>query len=88
MVQYLVTTEDNPFDPFEQSDDWNRFDQDHGYNTNAYFARVIDMVFGGTNDMMTEKEEIELMNKAVDSIVDLNLTGNYKKVGKEIEVSG
>ena len=41
----LLTTKDNPYNPFSQYDDWKYFDetQKH-YNTEAYIARVVGML--------------------------------------------
>lgn len=43
MREFWVTTEDNPFDPFTQFDDWDRFDQDKGYFTCNYIARIANL---------------------------------------------
>ena len=40
MAVTWVTTLDNPWDYFTHFDEWNAFDQEKGYNTNAYVARV------------------------------------------------
>lgn len=41
----LLTTKDNPFNPFTDGDNWRAFDTDyaHPYNTEAYYMRVIGM---------------------------------------------
>ena len=41
----LLTTKDNPFNPFTEEDDWRAFDTDysHPYNTEAYYMRVLGM---------------------------------------------
>ena len=39
---YLLTTIDNPYDPFEQFSLWLLFDKEQGYNTLEYLGRVID----------------------------------------------
>ena len=36
----LLTTKDNEFNPFTDYDNWKQFDQEYGYNTEAYVMRV------------------------------------------------
>ena len=70
-----LTTEDNPFDPLTDYDNWNAFDLRKGYGTASYLARMVSI------DADTTPEEAEkLVEEAIDKIVALNLTGNYKKV--------
>lgn len=38
--ELIVTTHDNPFDPYEEYEDWERYDQTKGYNTMQYVARL------------------------------------------------
>ena len=71
----FVTTLDNPFDYFTQFDDWYAYDTQMGYNTCSYVARIAK-----TTSAMSERDEILATNQAVDEILRLNLTGNYKKV--------
>lgn len=41
----LLTTKDNPFNPFTEEEDWRNFDTDysHPYNTEAYYMRLLGM---------------------------------------------
>lgn len=82
MAATFVTTMDNPYDYFTQFDEWYAFDISHGYdvigqpyNTLNYVARVAN-----TDPDMSERDYEEAVNDAVDQIVRLNLTGNYRKV--------
>ena len=82
MVATFVTTLDNPYDYFDEFDQWYAFDISHGYDvigrpydTLNYVARIADV-----NDMMSEQEYTKAVNDAVDEIIRLNLTGNYRRV--------
>lgn len=75
MEQVMLTTEDNPYDPFEQFDDWYAYDTQSGYNTCSYLARI-----AATSDDLTEEENHAEIVRAIDEILSYNLTGNYKKV--------
>lgn len=75
MSEVMVTTSDNPYDYFNQFDEWFAFDCQKGYFTCNYLARV-----AYSSDELSETEEAEAIEAAVDEIVRFNLTGNYKKV--------
>lgn len=77
MKSVMVTTADNPYDPFEQFDEWNAFDTDKGYNTCSYLARIAI-----TSDELSPEDQALAIEEAVDEIVMLNVLGIYKKVVK------
>ncbi len=79
MREVMLTTLDNPFDPFTQSDDWYAFDESKGYHSCGYIARI-----ARTSPELGEEDELREIEKAIDEIVDLNVLGIYKKVVKEI----
>lgn len=76
MEKFLVTTLDNPYNPFTQFDDWNLFDQSAGYNTCGYLARIAQ-----TSSELSEEEHTNAINKAVDEICRINSLGIYKRIG-------
>lgn len=78
MVQTMLTTLDNPYNPFTQFDDWYRFDESKGYHTCAYLARVTR-----TSNEISEPDEQLAIDLAIDEIVKINVIGLYKKVIKE-----
>lgn len=63
----LLTTSDNPFNPFTQSEDWEVYDRDHGYFCREYLARVAFVSPDLPDDEYTDE-----VNKAVLSIIDFN----------------
>lgn len=79
MADVMVTTIDNPFDPFTEFDEWNNFDTvEKGYYTKEY----LDRVSYDTNEMSPEIADY-LVEKAVDEIVSINALGIYKKVWRK-----
>ena len=72
---YKLTTIDNPFHPVDERDQWEQFDLDHGYGTDAYLNRV-----SGFSDDWTEAETRRRENQAMDDIIRLDLECIYKKV--------
>ena len=78
----MLTTVDNPFNPFEQFTSWLMFDKEKGYNTSEYLARIVKL-----SDDMTQKEENEEIERAIDEIINCNPLGIYKKVTRQTEES-
>lgn len=82
-IQTLLTTVDNPFDPFTQFNEWYVYDCDKGYNTCALLDRVMS-TFGETD--ANDEESFELLRMfSIKRIVSL-LPNLYKMVNKEIFV--
>ena len=71
----MLTTADNPFNPFTQFDEWQKFDESKGYYTCAYLARIVK-----TSDELSETDEALAIRQGIDEIVRLNVLGIYKKV--------
>lgn len=71
----MLTTFDNPFDPFEQFVSWNLFDIEKGYNTCSYLGRIANV----TEDM-SQKEENDEIERAIDEIIRYDFMNIYKKV--------
>ena len=75
MARCALTTIDNPFNPFTDYDKWFGFEVEHGYNTAAYIGRVAH-----TSDLMSEYEEEQEIERAIDEVIKLDPFGIYKKV--------
>lgn len=71
----LLTTADNPWNPFTQYDEWFAFDTRAGYNTPGLLARVAI-----TSDEMTEADQAHAIDLAMDEIVRENVSGMHEKV--------
>ncbi len=75
---YMLTTFDNPFDPFEQFTSWFLFDTEKGYNSCSYLARI-----ARTSDQFTEEENDKEIERAIDEIIKYDFRNIYKKVTKK-----
>lgn len=78
MRRVWITTTDNPYDPFDNYDLWKRYDENSGYFSESYVARIARV-----SDDMTEQEFEDAVEEAIDEIVSFNLTNSeadYKKV--------
>jgi hypothetical protein len=80
--EYMLTTVDNPFDPFTQFDEWYVWDQGAGYCTPGLLARL-----AFTSDEISEVDQDLAVQQAIDEIVQENVSGVHKKV-KRGEVTG
>lgn len=72
---FMLTTFDNPFNPFEQFSEWFLFDVEKGYNTCSYLDRIAQFP-----DDLSENEMIEETNRAIDEIIKYDVRNIYKKV--------
>lgn len=71
----MLTTTDNPYNPFTQFDLWFQFDISKGYNTCAFIDRVAN-----TSDELTDKENDKEIENAMKEIAKENVLGIYKLV--------
>ena len=77
--QCMLTTSDNPYNPFDQFDSWFLFDVEKGYNSCSRLARIAKF-----SDDMTQKEIDEETERAIDEIIKYDFMNIYKKVIKNI----
>ena len=76
-MKVMLTTIDNPFDPFEDFNSWYMFDVLKGYNSCSYLARI-----SKTSDQFTQIENDEELERAIDEIIQYDFLGLYVKVKK------
>ena len=74
----MLTTFDNPYDPFEQFTLWFLFDKEQGYNTCEYLARIANI-----SDQMTDHENNLEVERAIDEIIKYDFLNIYKKVRRK-----
>lgn len=69
----MLTTKDNPYNPWTEWDLWLRWDEEHGYYTNALVARVSNPSL----DITDEDELQELYEMATATILENDITEMY-----------
>lgn len=84
MTESMLTTVDNPFDPFESFDEWYHYDcmlarQQNRPTCCSYLARVMLVA-----DDVSDAEYNQVQNDMIDEICQLNLTGTYRKVSRSV----
>lgn len=75
MAQVALTTFDNPYDPFKEFDSWLLYDSEKGYNSCGYLGRI-----ARTSDSLTDEENEEEIERAIDEIIKYDFLNIYKKV--------
>ena len=70
--KYMLTTFDNPFNPFVDFSSWYMFDCEMMHNTCSRLARIADI-----NSEMTEKEVNEEKERAMQFIVKYDLENKF-----------
>ena len=78
--EVMLSTIDNPYNPFDNFDQWYMFDELKARQENrptccGYLARV-----DYSSDEVSEAEQIQTMNDIIDEILTLNLSGKFIKL--------
>ena len=74
-MKCMLTTIDNPYNPFENFKAWYLFDVQNGYNSCSYLARIARI-----SDEMTELENDEEIERAIDEIIEYDFRNIYVKI--------
>lgn len=75
-----LSTIDNPWNPFTQSENWRTYDVESEAFCCEYLARVAN-----TNEAMSDEEVQIALEDAIDQIVSLDPTNRYIKLVEEKE---
>jgi hypothetical protein len=78
----MLTTIDNPYNPFDSFKEWMMWDLRAGYNSPGLLARIAK----NSSDLSEADQEVENEN-AIDEILAINATGMHRKVVREIELT-
>jgi hypothetical protein len=75
MAATMLSTSDNPFNPFTQYEAWLEYDEAHGYDSNRYLAKIAIV-----SDSLSNAEIETEIERAIDEIVEINPLGIHIKV--------
>jgi hypothetical protein len=79
-TEIMLTTFDNPFDPFDEFIPWYLFDVEKGYNTCSKLARIAH-----SSDEFSTIEDKRETERAIDEIINYDFLNIYKKVIRNVE---
>lgn len=72
---HMLTTVDNPYNPFTHWDEWYGFDTAKGYHTPEFLARIVK-----ESDELSDADYDAALENAIDEIIKENVLGLYKKI--------
>ena len=83
MAQVMLSTIDNPYNPFTNFEEWYAFDELQAFKEGratccSYLARM-----SMESDDVSDEELEEIQEMVIDDIVKLNLTGKFIKVTED-----
>jgi hypothetical protein len=73
--QHLLSTSDNPWNPWTHFKEWYAWDTQAGHHTLPYLARVTN----SSSELSTQQQEIDV-EVAIEEIIRLNVNGLYVAV--------
>ena len=76
MDDVLLTTIDNPYDPYTQWEEWYAYDREMGYCTCELLDRIAE-----TSDELSDEDNDEIILQAMKEIVKYNVSGVHVLVG-------
>lgn len=82
MIKSMLTTIDNPFNPFDDFDNWYTYDESMGYHSCSLLANFL------SNDLMinvSDKIKNYQQEQAIDNIIKTDPLNLYTKVQRDIE---
>ena len=79
-TEVMLTTFDNPYDPFDDFVQWFMFDIEQGYYTCSRLARI-----ARSSEEFSIAEDKAETERAIDEIIDYDFLNIYKKVTRNVE---
>ena len=79
MAMHMLTTDDNPYNPFTQWDEWYTYDETSGYHTTGLLARITKQ----SHDL-SETDQDQAIEDAMKEIVELNASGMHVMVSEDV----
>lgn len=81
MDEHMLSTVDNPWNPFTEFNEWYAYDTMAGHDTLSFLGRIIR-----TSDELSDADESAALEAALSEIVRENVTGMYILVTKDTDM--
>lgn len=78
MTEHMITTIDNPYNPYTHWDEWLQYDRSSGYYTIEYLARIVR-----SSDELSPADQALAEEQAIDEIISENVLGIYRKITRD-----
>lgn len=75
----FLTTIDNPYSPFDDFENWLKYDTIANHNCCQLMAH-----FAHTSEALSEQDNLDEIDRAVDEVIRLDPSNLYTKVVKDI----
>ena len=75
----MLTTFDNPYNPFDEFTSWFMFDEEKGYHSCAYLGRIAK-----TSEQLSDEENAQEIERAIDEIIKYDFQNIYKNSPEEL----
>ena len=72
---HMLTTVDNPYDPFTEYKQWLQFDEAAGYYTNGLLARFVSL-----SNELSDADYNQAIEDGMQEVVELNPLGVHRLV--------
>lgn len=79
--RFMLSTIDNPYNPFTHWEEWLQYDEDKGYYSLPLLARCTI-----TSDELSESDQLLAVEYAIDEIIRENVSGIHVKVYPDQDV--
>jgi len=80
IMDTMLTTYNNPFNPFTHYSEWDAYDRQLGYHTAALLARVAIV-----SDELSQADYDLAVGQAIDEIIKENVSGMHRKVTRPVD---
>lgn len=80
MINHMLSTKDNPFNPHTEFDSWWVWDEAQGYHSLCLLARVTR-----SSDELSEQLQSQAIEDAIEEIVTENVSGMHIKVASPMK---
>lgn len=77
-LEFRISTIDNPFNPFDEFEDWFSFDSRMNYNSSQLVARFLN-----SSTELSEKDQNLDMERAIDEVIKESPLNIFIKVSKD-----